>query len=160
LEVCYNDAVHFSEEVRSMLLERFDPFLAEFDRLTQRALGTTDLAGMPMDVLRRGDALVIRFDLPGVATDKIGVTVENHTLTVTAERPAGYDEGDQILVQERFDGTLTRRLRVPDWVDGERVDADYVDGVLTIRLPLAEQAKPRRVEVRTGTASAQPQINS
>lgn len=143
-----------------MLLDRFDPFLAEFDRLTQRALGTTDPAGMPMDVLRRGDSLVVRFDLPGVPADKIGVTVENHTLTVTAERHAGYGEGDQILVQERFDGTLTRRLRVPDWVDGEHVEADYVDGVLSIRLPLAEQAKPRRIEVRTGATSAQAQISS
>jgi HSP20 family protein len=138
-----------------MLLDRFDPFLAEFDRLTQRALGTTDGAGMPLDVIRRGDALLVRFDLPGVAADKIGVTVENHTLTLTAERHADYGDNDQVLVQERFDGAMTRRLRIPDWVDGESVEADYVDGVLTVRLPLAEQAKPRRIEVRTGSTPAQ-----
>ena len=141
-----------------MLLDRFDPFLAEFDRITQRALGTTDGAGMPMDVIRRGDELVVRFDLPGVPADKIGLTVENHLLTITAERHAGYGDNEQVLVQERFDGTMTRRLRVPDWVDGEHVEADFADGVLSVRLPLAEQAKPRRIEVRTG--SQQTQITS
>ena len=141
-----------------MLLDRFDPFLAEFDRITQRTLGTTDSAGMPMDVIRRGDELLVRFDLPGVPADKIGLTVENHLLTVTAERHAGHADNEQMLVQERFDGTMTRRLRVPDWVDGEHVEADYADGVLSVRLPLAEQAKPRRIEVRTG--STQTQITS
>jgi HSP20 family protein len=141
-----------------MLLDRFDPFLAEFDRMTQRALGTTDGAGMPMDVIRRGDELVVRFDLPGVPADKIGLTVENHLLTITAERHTGYGDNEQVLVQERFDGTMTRRLRVPDWVDGENVEADYADGVLSLRLPLAEQAKPRRIEVRT--ASQQTQLTS
>jgi HSP20 family protein len=138
-----------------MLLDRFDPFLAEFDRITQRALGTTDAAGMPMDVIRRGDELVVRFDLPGVAADKIGLTVENRLLTVTAERHAGYGETEHVLVQERFDGTMTRRLRIPDWVDGEQVEADYADGVLSVRLPLAEQAKPRRIEIRAGSAPTQ-----
>jgi HSP20 family protein len=138
-----------------MLLDRFDPYLAEFDRITQRALGTSDGAGMPLDVIRHKDELVVRFDLPGVAADNIGLTVENRTLTVTAERHAGYGENEQVLVQERFDGTMTRRLRIPDWVDGSQVDADYNDGVLSVRLPLAEQAKPRRIEVRTSTSSAQ-----
>lgn len=141
-----------------MLLDRFDPFLAEFDRVAQRALGTADAAGMPMDVIRRGEELLVRFDLPGVPADKIGLTVENHLLTITAERHAGYGENEQVLVQERFDGTMTRRLRIPDWVDGEQVEADFTDGVLTVRLPLAEQAKPRHIEVRTG--SQQTQITS
>ncbi len=140
-----------------MLLERFDPFLAEFDRLATRALGT-DAAGMPMDVVRQGDELVVRFDLPGVSGDKISLTAENRTLTVSAERHASYGEKEQVLVQERFDGTVTRRLRIPDWVDGERVSAEYADGVLCVRLPLAEQAKPRRIEVRSGSSS-QPQIS-
>ena len=138
-----------------MLLDRFDPFIAEFDRITQRALGTTDAAGMPMDVIRHGEELIVRFDLPGVPSDKIGLTVENRLLTVTAERHAGYGENEQILVQERFDGAMSRRLRLPDWIDGEQVDAEYADGVLSVRLPLAEQAKPRRVEVRTTPAQTQ-----
>ena len=138
-----------------MLLDRVDPFLAEFDRLTQRAFGTTDGAGLPMDVVRRGEELFVRVDLPGVAADKIGVTVENGTLTISAERHGGYTEGEQVLVQERFDGTITRRLRVPDWVDAQAVTADYADGVLTVHLPLAEKARPRRIEVRAGGEQAQ-----
>src|SRR4051794_638850 len=130
-----------------MLLERFDPFLAEFDRLAQRTFGTADGVGLPMDVVRRGEELVVRVDLPGVPGDKVDLTVENHVLTISAERRASYQEGDQVLTQERFDGVISRRLRVPEWVDAESVSADCVDGVLTVRLPLAEKAKPRRIEV-------------
>lgn len=138
-----------------MLLERIDPVLAEFDRLTQRAFGAADGVGLPMDIVRRGDELLVHVDLPGVSSDKIEMTVENHVLTISAERRASYGEGDKVLAQERFDGTITRRLRVPEWVDTDRVMADYTDGVLTVTLPLAEKAKPRRIEVNTGTAQTQ-----
>jgi HSP20 family protein len=135
-----------------MLLDRIDPFLAEFDRLTQRALGSADMASLPMDVIRRGDELLVRVDLPGVGSDKIDVTVENQTLTISAERRAEYADGAQVLLQERFDGTVSRRLRVPEWVDAEHVTAEHVDGVLTVHLPLAEKARPRRVEISSGSA--------
>lgn len=125
-----------------------DPFLAEFDRLAQQVFGTAEGAGMPVDVTRRGDELVVRFDVPGVRGDAIGLSLENHVLSVTATRHAEYGEGEKILVQERFDGTMTRRIRVPEWVDGERVTAEHADGVLTVVLPVAEQAKPRRIEIR------------
>jgi len=138
-----------------MLLERIDPFLAEFDRLTQRSFGSLDGVGLPMDVVRRPDEIVVTVDLPGVDADKIGLTVENRVLTITAERYSRYGEGDQLLTQERFDGTISRRLRVPDWVSPEAVAADYVAGVLTVHLPLAEQAKPRRIQVNTGSSPAQ-----
>ncbi|HET7530787.1 MAG TPA: Hsp20/alpha crystallin family protein [Mycobacteriales bacterium] len=138
-----------------MLLERFDPFLAEFDRLAQRTLGAGGAAGLPMDVIRRGEELVVRVDLPGVAGDKIDVTVENQVLTISAERRADYAEGDHILVQERFDGVISRRLRMPDWVDADTVTADYVDGVLTVHLPLADKAKPRRVQVNAAEPANQ-----
>ena len=137
-----------------MLLERFDPVLAEFDRLTQRAFGTADGVGLPMDIVRRGEELVVRVDLPGVPSDKIDLTVENHVLTISAERRASYGENDQVLAQERFDGVITRRLRVPEWVDAEAVTADCTDGVLTVTLPLAEKAKPRRIEVNSTPAQA------
>jgi HSP20 family protein len=142
-----------------MLLERFDPFLAEFDRLTQRTFGTSDGVGLPMDVIRRGEELVVRVDLPGVAADKIDLTVENHVLTISAERRSTYGEGDQVLAQERFDGVISRRLRVPDWVDADAVTADYTDGVLTVALPLAEKAKPRRIEVKGRATADQGQIS-
>lgn len=140
-----------------MLLERFDPFLAEFDRLTQNAFGNSPGVGLPMDVVRSGDELVVHVDLPGVAADKIELSLENHVLTISAERRAAYGEGTQVLAQERFDGVISRRLRMPDWVDGESVRADYVDGVLSVHLPLAERAKPRRIAVN---GSTQTQIES
>ena len=137
-----------------MLLERFDPFLAEFDRLTQRTLGG-DMAGMPMDVVRRGEELLVRVDLPGVSADQVDLTVENQTLTITAQRRSGFAEGDQVIVQERFDGSISRRLRVPEWVDAEAVTAEHADGVLTVHLPLAEKAKPRRIEVTRGAGQGE-----
>lgn len=136
-----------------MLLERFDPFLAEFDRLTQRTFGTTGGVGLPMDVIRRGEELVVRIDLPGVAADKVDVTVENQVLSISAERRTLHEEGDQILLQERFDGAISRKLRVPDWVDADAVTADYTDGVLTVRLPVADKARARRIQI---SSAAQP----
>jgi HSP20 family protein len=111
-----------------------------------------------MDVIRRGEELVVRVDLPGVQGDKIDLTVENHVLTISAERRSSYGEGDNVLTQERFDGVISRRLRVPDWVDADAVSADYTDGVLTVTLPLAEKAKPRRIQVNA--AATQPSIES
>jgi len=138
-----------------MLLDKVDPFLAEFDRLAQRSFGLLDGVGLPMDVIRHNDELIVTVDLPGVTPDKISLTVENRVLTISAERRSKYGEGTQILTQERFDGTISRRLRVPDWVNAESVTADYVDGVLTVHLPLAEQAKPRHVQISVGTPQAQ-----
>ena len=140
-----------------MLLERFDPFLAEFDRLTNRAFGAEG-GTLPMDVVRRGEDLVIRVDLPGVPADRIGITVENGTLTLSVERHTALGEGEQLLLQERFDGSMTRRLRIPDWADADGISADYADGVLTLTLKVAERARPRRVAVRP--ASRQAQIGS
>jgi HSP20 family protein len=137
-----------------MLLERFDPFLAEFDRLTQNAFGNSATGALPMDIVLQGDELVVHIDLPGVATDKVDLSLENHVLTISAERRASYGEGDQLFAQERFDGAISRRLRLPDWVDADSVRADYVDGVLSVHLPLAERAKPRRITVN-GTTQTQ-----
>jgi HSP20 family protein len=133
-----------------MLLDHVDPFFAELDRMSKQVLGGGDGTGMPMDISRCGDELVLRADLPGVAVDAIDVTIEGRVLTVTARRERGFGEGEQVLLQERLEGTVTRRLRLPDWIDGGHVAAEHVDGVLTLRLPLAEQAKPRRVTIRGG----------
>jgi HSP20 family protein len=138
-----------------MLLERVDPYLAEFDRLTQRAFGAAAGVGVPMDVIRRGEELIVSVDLPGVLAEKIGLTLENRVLTISAERRSGYGENDQVLAQERFDGVVSRRLRIPDWVDGDTVTADYADGVLTVHLPLAEKAKPRQIRISAATTPHQ-----
>lgn len=129
------------------MLVKNDPFMAEFDRLANHVFGAAESAGMPLDVTRRGEELVVRIDIPGVPRDSIGLHFERHILTITAERHAAYGEGETVLAQERFDGTMTRRLRVPEWVDGERVSAQYADGVLTIVLPVAEQARPRKISI-------------
>jgi HSP20 family protein len=134
------------------MLVKTDPFLAEFDRLSQQVFGGSKAAGMPMDVTRQGDMLTVRLDVPGVARESLGIDLDKHILTITAERHASYDD-QAVVVQERFDGTMTRRLRVPEWVDVDRVSADYTDGVLTITLPIAEQAKPRRISVTTAGPS-------
>lgn len=137
-----------------MLLDRHhDPFLADFDQLAQRMLGRSESSAMPMDVTRRGEELVLRVDLPGVPADKVALTLENQTLTITAERRHGYGDEEQLLLQERFEGALTRRLRLPEFIDTERVTAENADGVLTVRLPVAEQARPRQIPVQTGQAS-------
>lgn len=124
-----------------------DLFLAEFDRLAQQFFGSGEGVGMPIDVIRRGDDLLVRVDVPGVPRERIGLDLEDRVLTVTAERHAEAGEDDVVLAQERFDGTMTRRLRVPEWVDAERVGAEYADGVLTVRLPMAERARPRQIAI-------------
>ncbi len=148
-----------------MSLLRTDPFVAEFDRLTSHLLGGLTGEGspaMPVDVTRRADELVVRVDVPGVPADAVGVTLEDGVLTVSAERRSSYGDDEQVLLHERFDGAMTRRLRVPDWVDGERVEASHADGVLTVRLPVAERARPRTIAVRPGAATPpdQPQIDA
>jgi HSP20 family protein len=137
-----------------MLLDHIDPFLAEFDRIAKHSLGAPDSVGMPMDVSRRGEEIVVRVDLPGVKADNIHLTVESRLLTISGERHTEYAEDEQPLIQERFDGTMTRRLRVPEWVDADRVSADYVDGVLTVCLPMAEQARARRITVNSSKSSS------
>jgi HSP20 family protein len=129
------------------MLMRTDPF-REFDRLTQQVLGTpTRPAAMPIDAFRKGDDFVVQFDLPGVDASSIELTVEKNVLSVHAERKRADDEGVELLVGERPHGTFSRQLFLGETLDTDRITADYADGVLTIRLPIAEKAKPRRVEI-------------
>ena len=129
------------------MLMRTDPF-RELDRLAQQALGTPARpAAMPIDAYRRGDEFVVEFDLPGVETDSIELTVEKNVLTVHAERRRSGAEGIELLVGERPHGTFSRQLFLGEGLDTERIDATYTDGVLNLRLPVAERAKPRRVPI-------------
>jgi HSP20 family protein len=143
------------------MLMRTDPF-REFDRLTEQVFGTVARpAVMPMDAYRDGETFVAHFDLPGVRADAIDLQVERNVLTIRAERPAvnaGPDEKRELVVAERPAGVFTRQLFLGDTLDSEHVTADYTDGVLTLRIPVAEQAKPRRISVSGG---GQPrQINA
>lgn len=129
-----------------MLLRNADPF-REFDRLAQQLVGSTSRpAVMPMDAWREGDVFVIEFDLPGVAKDTIDLDVERNVLTVRAERLA--KNGDwELLAGERPRGLFSRQLVLGDNLDLDRIEASYADGVLSLRVPVAEKAKPRKIEV-------------
>ena len=126
----------------------YDPF-REFEQMTQQLLsGGRAPRSFPMDAYRRGDEFRIHLDLPGVDPDSIDVTVEGQALTIPAERPSDQREDDEIIVSERPQGRFSRELRVGTSVDTENIGAKYEGGVLTLTLPVAAQAKPRRIEVR------------
>lgn len=136
------------------MLVRFDPF-RDFDRLAGEMLGAARTpALMPMDCLRDGDKVIVRFDLPGIDADSLDVSTENNTLTVRAERQRRDPEGAAYLVSERPSGTYSRQLVLGDGLDVEAIRADYRDGVLTLTIPVAEQAKPRKVEISRAGDSA------
>ncbi|WP_410626941.1 Hsp20/alpha crystallin family protein [Amycolatopsis sp. cmx-8-4] len=135
------------------MLMRTDPF-RELDRFAQQMLGTatpgtwSKPAAMPMDAYRDGDEFVVCFDLPGVSPDAIELDIERNVLTVKAERrPAPGGDDVQIHVTERPLGVFSRQLFLGDTLDTARIAADYDAGVLTLRIPIAEKAKPRRIEV-------------
>ncbi|GIE78297.1 heat-shock protein Hsp20 [Actinoplanes philippinensis] len=137
----------------------FDPF-REFDRLADRMLGVPAVAGgaaavaMPMDLYRSGDHFVLHCDLAGIDPGSVSVDVDNRVLTIRAERSARTDADVQWLRRERVTGTFERRLTLGDGLDLARIDATWQDGVLTLTIPVAEAAKPRRIEINTGGAPA------
>lgn len=137
------------------MLMRTDPF-RELDRLTQ-ALGTsTRPAAMPIDAYRQGDSFVVQFDLPGVQADSIDLMVEKNVLTVHATRSRASADGVEMLLAERPQGTFSRQLFLGETLDTERIEAEYADGVLTLRLPVAESAKPRKVAIRANDNGRTP----
>lgn len=154
MDLQHGDSVF--EEVRTVF--RFDPF-RDFDRLSDQLLGAT--AGsqrvprfMPMDLYRSGDHYVLHADLPGIDPGSVDVNVENGNLTIRAERSARTEEDVQWLASERFTGSFMRQLTLGEGVDADRISASYHNGVLTVTLPVAERAKPRRISV-SETDSAQ-----
>ncbi len=134
-----------------MLLTSIDPFLQEFERqFSQLARKSFDTAAavMPMDGLRRDDDVVLRFDLPGVDPGSVGVTVDRGVLSVSATREEEIGQDERLFVRERPMGTFTRRVYLSEHLDSDRIDAGYADGVLTVRIPVTERAKPRKVEIQ------------
>jgi HSP20 family protein len=135
---------------------RTDPF-RELDRLTQQLLHTPGTwsrpSPMPMDAYREGEEYVIALDLPGVSPDAIDVDVERNMLTVKAERrPVAKADDVQMELSERPLGVFSRQVVLADTLDTERIKADYEAGVLTLRIPIAERAKPRKVAIGGGSA--------
>jgi HSP20 family protein len=142
------------------MLMRWDPF-RELDRLSDQAWAglRSRQAVMPMDAYRHEDRFVVHFDLPGVDPTSIDLTVEKNVLTVSAERSWRKNEGDEIVVNERPQGTFSRQLFLGDSLDPDGVAATYEHGVLTLTIPVAEKAKPRKVEV-TSSGSGQTAIDA
>ena len=134
------------------MLMRFDPF-RELDRLTQGSWANSRPV-MPMDAYRRNGDFVVHFDLPGVDPSSIDLTVEKNVLTVTAERHFARREGDEITVSERPQGRFNRQLFLGESLDSEHIAANYDQGVLTLHIPVAERAKPRKVEISAGAREA------
>lgn len=140
------------------MLMRTDPF-RELDRITQQLMspGTwSQPSVMPMDAYREGDEYVVAFDLPGVSPDAIDIDVERNMLTVKAERrPASKTDGVQMELSERPLGAFSRQVMLADTLDTEHIDADYDAGVLTLRIPIAERAKPRKIAIGEGSGRRQ-----
>jgi len=134
------------------MLMRFDPF-RELDRLSQAPWGTSRPV-MPMDAYRRNGDFVVHFDVPGVDPASIDLTVEKNVLTVTAERHFARQEGDEVTVSERPQGRFNRQLFLGESLDPDQIRANYDHGVLTLHIPVAEKAKPRKVEISAGTPEA------
>lgn len=137
------------------MLMRTDPF-RDLDRLTEAMLGTRARpVVMPMDAYRDDGSFVIHLDLPGVSPDSIDLTVEQNVLTVRAERRAPGDEAAERIVDERAHGVFSRQLFLGDTLDVDHIKAEYEAGVLTLRIPVAEKAKPRRIEVNGAATQTQ-----
>ncbi|MGZ4700263.1 MAG: Hsp20/alpha crystallin family protein [Ilumatobacteraceae bacterium] len=134
-------------------LLRFDPF-REIDRMLDQAISQTRRPSFPMDAYRHGETVVVHFDLPGVDPASIDLEFERQTLTVTAERSWRPVDGDQLLATERVHGKFQRQILLGDGLDADRMHATYEHGVLTVTIPVAERAKPRKIEVAvTGQSS-------
>ncbi|OBJ58483.1 Hsp20/alpha crystallin family protein [Mycobacterium sp. 1423905.2] len=128
------------------MLMRTDPF-RDLDRFTQQVFGTAARpAAMPMDAWREGEEFLVEFDLPGIDENSLDLDIERNVVTVRAERPA-VDPSREMLATERPRGVFSRQLVLGDNLDTERIDASYEGGVLRLRIPVAEKAKPRKISI-------------
>ena len=129
-----------------MMLMRSDPF-RDFDRLAQQVLGTAARpAVMPMDAWREDDRFIVEFDLPGVDEDSLDLDVERNVLTVHAKRP-DLDHDREMVSAERPRGVFSRQLFLGENLDTDAIQANYGGGVLRLTIPVAEKAKPRRIQI-------------
>ena len=137
-----------------MYLTTLDPITRDFDRIARRAFGpaafgTAFTSALPMDTVRRDGEVVLRFDVPGFDPEKIDVTVARGVLTVSGTREETRTEGETSVVRERLHGSFTRRVRLSENLDADAIEATNHDGVLEIRIPVREEARPRKIEVGT-----------
>jgi HSP20 family protein len=130
-----------------LMLMRFDPF-RDVDRLFSQALAERSPV-MPMDAYRRGEDFFVHLDVPGVDPGSIELSTEQNVLTVKARRTWQRQDADEWIVAERLEGEYARQLFLGEGLDVDKTEASYHDGVLTLRIPIAERAKPRRIEINT-----------
>jgi HSP20 family protein len=128
-----------------MYLTTFDPFASTVRR---QVAGTR--TGMPVDGVRRESDVLLRFDVPGIDPESIEITVDRGVLSVSAKREEEHADTDRFFVRERPMGTITRRVHLSDTLNADGVEASYRNGVLEVTVPVAERAKPRKVEIRQG----------
>ncbi|TCC47345.1 Hsp20/alpha crystallin family protein [Kribbella pittospori] len=148
------------------MLMRTDPF-RELDRFAQQFFGSqapgtwSRPTPMPMDAYRAGDQYVVSFDLPGISPDAIELDVERNVLTVKAERrPLELGDGVEMQVAERPLGVFSRQLFLGDTLDADRIEASYEAGVLTLKIPIAEKAKPRKIAISAADSEDRKQIDA
>lgn len=142
------------------MMMQTDPF-RDLDTLFSRLAGRQQVGGiMPMDAFRRGTDVWVHLDLPGVKAENLDITVERNVLTISAERDWQREESDQPYFGERYRGSFRRQIELGDGLDLEHLEADLHDGVLTIRIPVAEQAKPRKVQVQSRTSHEAIEANA
>jgi HSP20 family protein len=132
---------------------------AWFDQVSGRNTSTS--TPMPMDAYRREGDVWVHLDLPGIAADTLDITVERNVLTVTGQRHWDRREGDRHYLSERRSGTFSRQVTLGEGLDPEGIEADYTDGVLTLRIPVAERAQPRKIAItsNSGTAAIEATAN-
>ena len=138
------------------MLMRSDPF-RDLDRMMEGVSGSAVRSArtFPMDAYRREDEVVLLFDLPGIDPQSIDLTIDQHVLTVRAERQRETQEGEELLAAERPQGTFVRRVFLSDTLDTDRINAEYHDGVLRLTIPISERAKPRKIEVSANGGQTQ-----
>jgi HSP20 family protein len=148
------------------MLTTFDPVLGDFDRLVNSFFGSFGRPStwaprwMPADVYRKGEEIVAAFDLPGVDPASVEVTVDKGVLTVKAERSWAPEEGSQVTFAERPHGKFSRQLYLSEELDPDHVSAHYENGVLTVTIPIAEYARPRKVAITTGSGDGRQAIEA
>jgi len=142
-----------------MLLQH-DPF-RDLDRLTQQVFGTVARpTSMPLDAWREGDQFVVELDLPGIDPEKVDIDVEHNVLTIRAERLSRMPDAANAIATERSWGVFSGQLVLGDSLDTEKVDADYIAGVLRLQIPIAEKAKPRKINIASRDAVTEQKKNS
>ena len=129
----------------------FDPF-RDLDRVTSALMDFRQGPRlMPMDLYREGDTYVLSADLPGLDPGSVDIDVDGQLLTIRAERTLANHTGVKWLTRERQEGSFLRQINLGQGIDVEQISANYANGVLSVTLPVTEKAKPRRIEVSTGS---------